>query len=279
MKPKKLRLRLTVGESRDGGTLQIADSQGCRARRGLFFTILGAGWGLLLALNAFPQASAPTTPASSGTSGAITGHVRGPGGVAVPGATVELIEAQTGERKQTWTDESGNYTLAGVNPGTYKLQVSLVGFRTDIRQPVPVVAGKALQVNVALVMALPEDAAAGQEQRSGRPNLASLPPEVRERLRNIAAANAEGGGAGGDFAGANGADAVRFSENGAASGQAQAESSDAAGADSGAADSNSSAANSFLLSGSVGGTPSPGEQEGQWRERVEEFRRSHDSQN
>src|SRR5437870_3500864 len=152
------------------GPLRIADSAGCAARRRLFVTILGSGWGLLLALNAFPQASGQTTTAtigaSIGTGGAITGHVRGPGGVAVPGATVELLEAQTGERKQTWSDESGNYTLTGVNPGTYELQVSLVGFRTDIRQPVPVVAGKALQVNVALVMALPEDAAAGQEQRS-----------------------------------------------------------------------------------------------------------------
>src|SRR5438876_885749 len=73
VKPKKLRLRLTVGESRDGGTLQIADSQGCRASRGLFFTILGAGWGLLLALNAFPQASGPT----AASAGAIMGHVRG----------------------------------------------------------------------------------------------------------------------------------------------------------------------------------------------------------
>ena len=165
--------------------LQIADSEGCAARRVLFFTILGTGWGLLLGLNAFAQASGPTTIASIGTGGAITGHVRGPGGVAIPGATVELIETQTGERKQTWSDESGNYTLTGVNPGTYKLQVSLVGFRTDVRQPVPVVAGKALQVNVALVMALPEDAAAGQQQRSGRPNLASLPPEVRWKVQEI----------------------------------------------------------------------------------------------
>ena len=145
--------------------LQIADSEGCAARRVLFFTILGTGWGLLLGLNAFAQASGPTTIASIGTGGAITGRVRGPGGVAIPGATVELIETQTGERKQTWSDESGNYTLTGVNPGTYKLQVSLVGFRTDVRHPVPVVAGKALQVSVALVMALPEDAAAGQENK------------------------------------------------------------------------------------------------------------------
>src|SRR5206468_9782997 len=134
---------------------------------------------------------------------------------AIPGATVELIETQTGERKQTWSDESGNYTLTGVNPGTYKLQVSLVGFRTDVRQPVPVVAGKALQVKVALVMALPEDAAAGQEQRSGRPTLPPLPPEVRRRLPNTPPPNAEGGGAEADLPAPNGAERGGFSENGA----------------------------------------------------------------
>src|SRR5439155_1137026 len=66
--------------------LQIADSEGCAARRVLFFTILGTGWGLLLGLNAFAQASGPTTIASIGTGGAITGRVRGPGGVAIPPA-------------------------------------------------------------------------------------------------------------------------------------------------------------------------------------------------
>ena len=43
--------------------------------------------------------------------------MRGPGGVSVPGATVQLTNPQTGERKETWTDEAGNYTFTGLAPG------------------------------------------------------------------------------------------------------------------------------------------------------------------
>ncbi|HZP01776.1 MAG TPA: carboxypeptidase-like regulatory domain-containing protein, partial [Terriglobia bacterium] len=42
--------------------------------------------------------------------GTLTGHVRGPGGVSVPGATVRITELGTGVRKETWTDEQGNYS-------------------------------------------------------------------------------------------------------------------------------------------------------------------------
>ena len=62
--------------------------------------------------------------------GTVTGHVRGPGSVSVPGATVEITELSTGERKATWTDEAGNYRFPDVAPGTYRLEVSLIGFRT-----------------------------------------------------------------------------------------------------------------------------------------------------
>src|SRR5512135_1440958 len=72
--------------------------------------------------------------------GTLSGHVRGPGGVSVPGATVMLTEKQTGVRKETWTDEDGDYVFTGIAPGTYKLTVSLVGFRDDLRDPVPVSA-------------------------------------------------------------------------------------------------------------------------------------------
>lgn len=90
--------------------------------------------------------------AQTGEGGTITGHVRGPGGVSVPGATVQLFNPQTGERKETWTDESGDYKFAGLPAGTYKLEVSLLGFRTNIREPIPVTVGTALKVNAALVL-------------------------------------------------------------------------------------------------------------------------------
>ncbi len=255
--------------------LQVVHPKACFIKRTIFFNVLVACWALVQALNVFPQSSGPATATSGGT---VAGHVRGPRGVVVPGATVQLIETQTGQRKETWTDESGNYTLTRVSPGTYKLQVSLVGFRTDVREPVPVGAGKSLKVNVALVMVLPEESAASGEQRPAGPaSLESLPSEVRERLRNLATARAAGGGAGDEAGGSAGN--VRFSENGASSGQTQADASDTAGAaDPNLSDSSSSNANSFLLSGSVNRAPTPGDQEGQWRDRTEEFRHTRESQ-
>ena len=120
-------------------------------------------------------AAVAAAPADAGVSGTVSGHVRGPNGVAVPGATVDLIEEQTGERKETWTDEAGNYTLSGVKPGTYKLAVSLVGFRTDVRQPVPVAAGNPLKANLALVISKPEETASSRQGSGNAENLGSPP--------------------------------------------------------------------------------------------------------
>src|SRR5208337_1513579 len=96
--------------------------------------------------------------AQARNAGGLTGHVHGPGGVSVPGATVVLTNPQSGERKATWTDEAGNYVFNGLTPGNYKLEASLVGFRTDVREPVPVTEGKTLKVNISLVISTPESA-------------------------------------------------------------------------------------------------------------------------
>jgi len=197
--------------------------------------------------------------------GRISGHVRGPGDIAVPGATVTLVDTLTGERKATWTDEAGNYSLTGVKPATYKLQVSLVGFRTDVREPVPITDGRSLRVNVALVLALPETAT---EARSGRPassaNLASLSPRAQGGLDNPGAQ--VGGLAGMSGSAGNGidengaADRVRFSGGAEAGTSQQGQPAENAGGEgeSSSAEAGSSSANSFLLSGSVGEAPTPG---------------------
>ena len=81
---------------------------------------------------------------TASNTGMVAGVVRGPGEVPVPGATV-TVTGTTGERKQTWTDEAGNYTLAALKPGVYKLEVSLVGFRGEVRDSVSVTAGEAVE--------------------------------------------------------------------------------------------------------------------------------------
>ena len=201
-------------------------------------------WGLLSSNLLFGQATATTT-------GAVTGHVRGPGGVSVPGATVQITNPQSGERKETWTDESGNYTFAGLIPGTYRLDVSLLGFRPDSREPVPVTTGGTLKVNVALVVAVPE-AEAPQQARaaaSSSGNYATLPGGGRNRTGNFGDfqnSTGEGGGANGTGA------SLRISESNGAEAPASAE------APPEEADTSTSANNSFLLGGGMGEAPTPG---------------------
>jgi hypothetical protein len=229
--------------------------------------------------------------AQSPGGGTIAGHVRGPRGVSVPGATVDLIESQTGERKETWTDETGNYILTGVTPGSYTLEVSLLGFREDVREPVPVTAGQQLRVNISLLINVPENS--GLASRPGGPasgsmpngkllprNPSSLPPGARERLRQLATQGAISGGPPVDRGGVEqpqGAANLRFSDNAASAeptqngGSPPGSESDAGGGPGGA---EASASNSFLLSGSVGQAATPGGDEQQMRQRIQEFRQS-----
>lgn len=189
------------------------------------------------------------------TSGTIVGHVRGPGGVSVPGATVQLTNPQTGERKETWTDEAGNYTFNGLNPGSYRLAVSLVGFRPDLREPVPVSPGTILKVNVALVFAMPEGGAPQPAQTGARPagNPAALPGERLGRQQSpsdLENSPGEGVGPGG------GAGAVRIAEGAGMENPVSAEPVTEE------VDTSTSAANSFLLAGGTGNVPAPGEEGG-----------------
>ena len=131
-----------------------------------------------------------------------------------------LTNPQTGERKETWTDEAGNYAFNGLPPGNYKLEVSLVGFQTDVREPIPMSEGKTLKVNVALTINTPELANASGNRPSGQrlpQNLQNLPAQIQGALGAqgleqslMAGMNGNGGG-------------VRFSEEQSAGGGAQAE--------------------------------------------------------
>jgi hypothetical protein len=199
------------------------------------------------------------------STGAIAGHVRGPGGIAVPGATVLLTEPQTGERKLTWTDGAGNYILTALHPGTYKLETSLVGFRTDVREPVPVTAGKTLTVNVSLVIAMPEsagaEAAPNPAAGSGMPQTGAAQMPARTGFQGMDRMPMEGTTGNGE--GSN----IRFAEGAPSGGSPEGEITSAE------TDPAASAANSFLLSGGTGITAAtPGGDESRMRGRFQEFR-------
>ena len=202
--------------------------------------------------------------------GTVTGHVRGPGSVSVPGATVEITELSTGERKATWTDEAGNYRFPDVAPGTYRLEVSLIGFRKDTREPVPVTAGKSLAVNVALVIDLPSAGETASRVSPGRNGGASAGPENLPTSEGQLQARLGGQSVEGSLPEANGGSSegnVRFAEGAGSTGMPAD--------DAGPVEENASAsaANSFLLSGSTGISASmPGDDERRMRGGPEGFR-------
>src|SRR5271157_1766977 len=213
-------------------------------------------WALACILPSPLSGQAPAT-------GTITGHVRGPAGVSVPAVTVQLINPQTGERKETLTDEDGNFAFTGIPLGNYRITLSLVGFRPDVREPIPVTADKLLKINLAMVLATPEGTAKSQGNDEGSPplrrrngNLATPPASGRNRGQIPAASqNSFGDGAGGEEG------VLRIAENGGAEnagtenavpGETMPENPDAS----------TSAANSFLLGGGVGDVATPGEGRG-----------------
>lgn len=60
--------------------------------------------------------------------GTITGTVADPTGALIPAARVVLTNVETGSRSETVTTTTGNYTLAALPVGTYRLSVEHAGF-------------------------------------------------------------------------------------------------------------------------------------------------------
>ncbi|HEX7773193.1 MAG TPA: carboxypeptidase-like regulatory domain-containing protein, partial [Pyrinomonadaceae bacterium] len=60
--------------------------------------------------------------------GNIKGTVADPNGGLVAGATVEAVNAQTGEKRTTTTSDTGTYNITNLPVGTYKLNATATGF-------------------------------------------------------------------------------------------------------------------------------------------------------
>src|SRR5215207_990828 len=68
--------------------------------------------------------------------GFIVGTVTDPNGAAVPAATVKITNTATGVSRETTSQEDGNYRFDAVDPGTYKVEVSVAGFKSATREVV-----------------------------------------------------------------------------------------------------------------------------------------------
>src|SRR5437867_1964532 len=82
--------------------------------------------------------------------GGLRGAVTDPAGAVVPGAEVTLVNEQTNVGRTTLSNESGEYVFSFVAPGTYKLKVTLSGFKTYERPGISIGTQQFITLDVRL---------------------------------------------------------------------------------------------------------------------------------
>lgn len=88
-----------------------------------------------------------SVPVQAQNTGTITGTVSdAQANETLPGANVSIVGTQRG----TATNANGAYTISDVEPGSYSLRASFVGFQAQVVEQVEVAAGEEVEVNFQL---------------------------------------------------------------------------------------------------------------------------------
>src|SRR5688572_1328519 len=95
---------------------------------------------LLISLGAFGQ----------GERGTFNGTISDSSGAAVVGATVKVLNPETGVETTAITTDAGVYRMPSLQPSTYQITVSAPGFKTSVRQNVVLSVAQTLTVDFAL---------------------------------------------------------------------------------------------------------------------------------
>ena len=111
---------------------------------------------LIRAISLMLMAAGLAAPAFAQNDGRISGVVRDSSGGAVPGATVTITNDQTSASQTAVSGPDGTYSVSGLAPGAYTVEVQLRGFGTS-REKVTVSAGGAGSVDFSLSARLEEE--------------------------------------------------------------------------------------------------------------------------
>ncbi len=93
---------------------------------------------------------ASVVPAQVRPVGQLTGIVQDPAGAVVPGAEVKAQDEATGATQTQKTGFDGGFTFVNLQVGTYKITVSMPGFKTTVLSGLKVDAGRTTTVVVTL---------------------------------------------------------------------------------------------------------------------------------
>ena len=88
--------------------------------------------------------------AAQAVNGTLLGTVADPNGAVVPNAQIIAIQVETGVVRETVTNESGNYTLPDLPPGTYSVTATVQGFKKETHANIDLQSNSSTRVDLAL---------------------------------------------------------------------------------------------------------------------------------
>ncbi|MCA1624665.1 MAG: carboxypeptidase-like regulatory domain-containing protein [Acidobacteria bacterium] len=87
--------------------------------------------------------------AQSGTTG-ISGTVTDQNGAGVPGATVRVINPETGFNRSVTTNDEGQYNFPSISPATYRIEVEASNFKKTIKSDIRALVDSPINVDIPL---------------------------------------------------------------------------------------------------------------------------------
>lgn len=90
--------------------------------------------------------------AAQSTGGRILGTVTDPSGAVVPGATVTLVNEDTGASRTTHSDDKGNYQFLPVPAGNYRLEFDQAGFKKNVRRGVTIQVNQVVTLSTSMAL-------------------------------------------------------------------------------------------------------------------------------
>jgi carboxypeptidase family protein len=82
----------------------------------------------------------------------LSGRVTDESGAVLPGATITILQTDTGFTRSDVTDGNGSYVVSNLPPGPYRLEVMLQGFRTHVQTGIVLQVGGSPELNVKLAV-------------------------------------------------------------------------------------------------------------------------------
>jgi hypothetical protein len=92
------------------------------------------------------------TPVCFGQNAQLSGLVRDPAGLNVSGAGVNILNEQTGGRRNTRSNASGSYSLPSLSPGDYRITIRATGFETMVREGIKLEVGDTARLDFDLTI-------------------------------------------------------------------------------------------------------------------------------